>query len=194
MMTRRLSILAAVLAASSAQAAPAFELPLVPCSLLDGACTPSAVSSVLQTSRSEPSSEGVIRTVVDGEAIPARRTGGSLPVALELGPRNLTVTPGTTVLIEIAIGHLNRIAKPFANPVVHTVSGASTQVDGSVVYVAYSGESGHPRLFERRVRAESTLPPEMLLPGERHSQEVKCLAVGQADRSVPHSPTSLSAR
>ncbi|MFE8033559.1 TraK domain-containing protein [Thiohalocapsa marina] len=140
MITRRLSILAAVLAASSAQAEPAFEIPPVPCTLLDAGCTPSAVSSVLQTSRSEASPEGLIRTVMGGGATPARRTGGSLPVTLELGPRNLTVTPGTTVLIEIAIGHLNRIVTPFADPVVHTVSNASTQVDGSVVYVATDTE------------------------------------------------------
>src|SRR4028119_389105 len=50
------------------------------------------------------------------------------------------------------------------------------------------------RLFERRVLAESTLPPEILLLGARHSHEVKCLALGQAERLVPHSPTSLSAR
>ncbi|UHD15048.1 TraK domain-containing protein [Thiocapsa bogorovii] len=138
MITRRLSILAAVLAASSAQADPAFEIPPVPCTLLDAGCTPSAVSSVLQTSRAEP--EGLIRTVMGGGATPARRTGGNLPVTLELGPRNLAVTPGTTVLIEIAIGHLNRIVTPFADPVVHTVSNASTQVDGSVVYVATDTE------------------------------------------------------
>ncbi len=41
---------------------------------------------------------------------------------------------------------------------------------------------------------DSTLPPEILLLGARQSQEVKCLASGQAERSVPHSPTSLSAR
>ncbi len=29
-----------------------------------------------------------------------------------------------------------------------------------------------------------TLPPEILLAGARHSQEVKCLAFGQAERSV----------
>jgi conjugal transfer pilus assembly protein TraK len=140
MITRRLSILAAVLAASSAQAEPALEIPPVPCTLLDAGCTPSAVSSVLQTSRHEASPEGVIRTVMGGGATPVRRTGGSLPVTLELGPRNLDVTPGTTVLIEIAIGHLNRIVTPFADPVVHTVSNASTQVDGSVVYVATDTE------------------------------------------------------
>ncbi|SDX02211.1 TraK domain-containing protein [Thiocapsa roseopersicina] len=140
MITRRLSILAAVLAASSAQAEPAFEIPPVSCMLLDAGCTPSAVSSVLQASRSAPSPEGLIRTVMGAGATPARLTGGTLPVTLELGPRNLAVTPGTTVLIEIAIGHLNRIVTPFADPVVHTVSNASTQVDGSVVYVATDTE------------------------------------------------------
>ena len=44
------------------------------------------------------------------------------------------------------------------------------------------------------MRADSTLPPEILLCGARLSQEVKCLALGQAERSVPHSPTSVSAR
>ena len=43
------------------------------------------------------------------------------------------------------------------------------------------------------MREESTLPPEILLPGARHSQDVKCLAVGHAFRSVPHSPTSFNA-
>ncbi len=50
------------------------------------------------------------------------------------------------------------------------------------------------RLLERRVRAESTLPPEILLLGARQSHEVKCLALGHAERLVPHSPTSLRAR
>src|SRR3569833_3693665 len=50
------------------------------------------------------------------------------------------------------------------------------------------------RLFERRVLLESTLPPEILLLGARHSHEVKCLALGQAVRLVPPSATSLSAR
>jgi hypothetical protein len=49
------------------------------------------------------------------------------------------------------------------------------------------------QLEDLRVREESTLPPEILLPGARHSQDVKCLAVGHAFRSVPHSPTSFNA-
>jgi hypothetical protein len=50
--------------------------------------------------------------------------------------------------------------------------------------------SAAARLDDLRVR-DSTLPPEILLPGARQSQEVKCLAHGHARRSVPHSPTSL---
>src|ERR1700733_4064647 len=61
------------------------------------------------------------------------------------------------------------------------------------MYVAVNRNSAAARLDGLRVREESTLPPEILLPGARHSQEVKCLAVGHALRSVPHSPTSFSA-
>jgi len=50
------------------------------------------------------------------------------------------------------------------------------------------------RLLVRRVFDDSTLPPEILLCGASPSHEVKCLAVGHADRLVPHSPTSLRAR
>src|ERR1700684_2591562 len=59
--------------------------------------------------------------------------------------------------------------------------------------VAASRNNAADRLDDLRVRAESTLPPEILFPGARHSQEVKCLALGHALRSVPHSPTSFNA-
>jgi len=41
---------------------------------------------------------------------------------------------------------------------------------------------------------ESTLPPEILLLGAKHSQEVKCFALGQAERSSPHSAVSFNER
>src|ERR1700685_3262053 len=59
--------------------------------------------------------------------------------------------------------------------------------------VAANRSSAAARLDDLRVREESTLPPEILLPGARHSQDVKCLAVGHAFKSVPHSPTSFNA-
>ena len=59
--------------------------------------------------------------------------------------------------------------------------------------VAANRNSAAARLEDLRVREDSTLPPEILLPGARQSQEVKCLALGHALRSVPHSPMSFNA-
>ena len=49
------------------------------------------------------------------------------------------------------------------------------------------------RLDDLRVRDDSNLPPDILLPGARQSHEVKCFALFQARRSVPHSATSFRA-
>jgi hypothetical protein len=38
-----------------------------------------------------------------------------------------------------------------------------------------------------------TLPPVILVPGHKPSQEVKCLSVGKRDMSVPTSETTTSA-
>ena len=120
-----------------AQAAEPFQVPVVPCSLLDGQCGAAGSRPVLNGAWAEAFPGGTIRTVMSAPGREAlRRAGGLIPAAMELGPRTVSVSPGTTVLIEIAIGHLNRIVTPFEAPVVHTVSAASTQVEGSVVYVA----------------------------------------------------------
>ena len=137
--TQRLPLLAALLAASVVHADPAFEVPVVPRSLLDGGRVDVASAPVSNGAWAQESQGGVIRTV-GGRAGPTRPAAGMMRTALELGPRSVTVAPGTTVLIEIAIGHLNRIVTPFETPVVHTVSPASTQVDGRVVYVATDSE------------------------------------------------------
>ena len=49
------------------------------------------------------------------------------------------------------------------------------------------------RLDDGQALELRTLPPDFLLPGDKVSHEVKCLAVGHRVISVPHSPTSLSA-
>lgn len=151
------------LALGTAQAAPEPDpgaaIPRVACDLLDvrtAAAGPRADPD--GTGESSPAGAPTIRQVggLDLAArrtssVPERRGGflrvgmgqsaGQVPsVAMELGPRNVSITPGTTALIEIAIDHLNRIVTPFANPVVRTVSTASTSVDGHVVYVATSTE------------------------------------------------------
>ena len=52
---------------------------------------------------------------------------------------------------------------------------------------AASRRCAEARLSQRRVRDERILPSEILLLGAKPSQEVKCFALGQAERSSPHS-------
>ncbi len=54
---------------------------------------------------------------------------------------NIEVKPGINQLIPISVNHLNRIVTPFDNPQVKTVSTASTEVIGNVVYVATESEA-----------------------------------------------------
>ena len=42
-----------------------------------------------------------------------------------------------------------------------------------------------PRFAEHRVLVFSTLPPDILLPGAKVSQDVKCFAVGHRLMSMP---------
>jgi len=164
--TRAPTLAAAMLAvcATGPAVGDDFEIPVVPCDLLAGECSDAAVRPVRNGAWAEVgqgraafgSGNGArIRTVSGSGGRtaatlgPRRTSSGSLesfqrtslhPVAMELGPREVTVSPGTTVLIEIALGHLNRIVTPFADPVLHTVSDASTRIDGRVLYVATNSE------------------------------------------------------
>jgi conjugal transfer pilus assembly protein TraK len=71
----------------------------------------------------------------------AERTADASHPVLELGPRMVTVSPGSNAVLEVAIDHLNRIVTPFSRPSVRTVSGVSTEVDGSVLYVATASDA-----------------------------------------------------
>ncbi|TVQ95132.1 MAG: conjugal transfer protein TraK [Chromatiaceae bacterium] len=126
-----------------AEAAPprGFEVPVIPCQLLDGGCRPGAHGTNGAPVRAwggPATPPALIRTL--GNSGDVHRTTARRTSALELGPQTVTSRPGTTVLVEVAIGHLNRIVTPFRNPIVHTVSTASTQVDGSILYIASDSE------------------------------------------------------
>ena len=54
------------------------------------------------------------------------------------GSPALVMTPGVNQLVPVALGHLNRIVTPFAQPRVNTTSQASTEVRDHVIYVAPS--------------------------------------------------------
>lgn len=51
-------------------------------------------------------------------------------------PLNLTVEPGKNTAFAIAVGHINRIVTPFAQPSLRTTSTAQTSIEGGIVYVA----------------------------------------------------------
>lgn len=55
--------------------------------------------------------------------------------------REVLIAPGVNTIIPIAVGHLNRIVTPFEDPIVQTVTGATTKVKNNVVYVATDNET-----------------------------------------------------
>jgi len=72
---------------------------------------------------------------------PFLRTAATTDAAvLELGPRTISVAPGSNALLELAIDHLNRIVTPFQRPSVRTVASLTTEIDGNVLYVATASE------------------------------------------------------
>lgn len=59
----------------------------------------------------------------------------------EDGEKRFTVARGQVGLTEIAVGHVNRVITPFAEPQVRTSSAAEIQASGSVLYVQPKDES-----------------------------------------------------
>ncbi len=55
--------------------------------------------------------------------------------------QTIQVAPGVNEIIPVAVGHLNRIVTPFDKPHVRTVSQATTQIEGNVLYVATPDET-----------------------------------------------------
>lgn len=105
----------------------------------------------------------------------------------------LQVAPGVNEIIVVSRGHLNRLVTPFEHPVVKTVSKASTQVEGNIVYVA--SESEEPvTLFindeeDAEVAISLTLVPKAVPPREVRlsfdaaaSQNLPLLGMGKARR------------
>ena len=67
----------------------------------------------------------------------AKRETSEIPATAQ----TIQVTPGVNEIIPVAVGHLNRIVTPFDKPHVRTVSQATTQIEGNVLYVATPDET-----------------------------------------------------
>ena len=103
---------------------------------------------------------------------------GDAPAAtLALGPKTITVSPGTTAIVEVAIDHLNRIVTPFAAPQVRTVSQATTQVDGNAIYVATATEEP-VSLFITEAGDTATALSLTLAPRHIPPREVRLVLAG----------------
>ncbi|MCF7990937.1 MAG: type-F conjugative transfer system secretin TraK [Thiohalocapsa sp.] len=111
-----------------------------------------------------------LRTAFGSERFGAD-AGDAQPV-LELGPRTVTVKPGSNAILELAIDHLNRIVTPFSRPSVRTVSDISTEVDGNVLYVATAEETPATLYItdadDARTTVALTLAPRRVPPREVH--------------------------
>jgi len=82
-------------------------------------------------------------TVVETPSVPARLLSEAKreAEAAAAPQQTLRVSPGVNEIIPVAQGHLNRIITPFDSPKVRTVSVATTQIEGNVVYVAPADEN-----------------------------------------------------
>jgi len=82
-------------------------------------------------------------TSVETPPIPARLLSEAKreAEATSTSQQTLRVSPGINEIIPVAQGHLNRIITPFDSPKVRTVSPATTQIEGHVVYVAPADEN-----------------------------------------------------
>lgn len=81
----------------------------------------------------------------------------------------IDVKPGINQLIPISVNHLNRIVTPFENPQVKTVSTASTEVVGNVVYVATDSKAPVTMFItdnEDNTAISITLTPKRIPPRE----------------------------
>lgn len=95
---------------------------------------------------------------------PPSKEAGVTPVV------DLKVEPGVNEIIPVALGHLNRIVTPFAEPELRTTSDAETTIRGGVIYVAPKSEM--PVTFfvtpkgEESVALSLTLAPRRIPPRE----------------------------
>jgi len=81
-------------------------------------------------------------TTVESPAVPANvLTESKRDSAVSAAPQTIQIVPGINEIIPVAVGHLNRIVTPFDRPHVRTVSQATTQIEGNVLYVATPDET-----------------------------------------------------
>jgi conjugal transfer pilus assembly protein TraK len=138
----------------------------------EAALEPPAVAAELQSSPGQDVS-AVPEAIM--AALKKVNTGGkrssSSSGVQATGSNVVKVESGRNVTLTVAGDQLNRIVTPFPNPLVHTVSKAKINVDGSVVYVSLAQEDGPSTMFitengESDPSISLTLLPQPVSPRE----------------------------
>lgn len=95
-------------------------------------------------------------------------------------PSPVTLQPGVNTVIAIARGHLNRLVTPFDQPRATTVSDATVQIKGRVVYVATTSDEP-VTLFLTPEQSEAVALSLTLVPCGLPPRELTLLVAGGAD-------------
>ncbi|MBK1700204.1 TraK domain-containing protein [Thiococcus pfennigii] len=156
-----------------------------------GLALPAVPRAVLLAANAEPAK---IRHVSASDSDQEAEEAGQPPAAtLTFGPKTVQVAPGTTAIVEVAIGHLNRLVTPFATPQVRTVSPATTQVDGHAVYVATASEEP-VSLFITEAGETATAISLTLAPRHIPPREVRLVLTGDVMAMRPAAQTATRPR
>lgn len=109
-----------------------------------------AILVLLYGSASLAQDQGAVSSGEPGVALPAvpatadpRRKPNTSPTSARVGGtvQTITVEPGFNEIIDIAVGHPNRIVTPFESPRVVTTASANVETSKNVLYVAPTNEA-----------------------------------------------------
>ena len=108
---------------------------------------------------------------VSADADPRRRTSGSTSPILDT-LQTITVQPGVNELIQVAIGHPNRIVTPFKAPRVVTSAAAVVETSEHVIYVV-PAHASPVTMFVTETGDEGNAISLTLLPREIPPRELR---------------------
>ncbi len=144
-------ILAGLCIVAVSGAAWAVELPVVPVSVMAQNVTPDpepAGSIPVTTAPAAPAPRPPRRLFApeihpDATPVmtPATADLPAPPLKITNERSDITVMPGVTEIVPVALGQLNRIVTPFEHPELKTTSQAATRIDDGVVYLAPKSET-----------------------------------------------------
>ena len=111
---------------------------------------------------------------------PYRSQGGDSRDAYK---SNITMSQGVTEIVQIAVGHLNRIVTPYEKPVVTSSSSATTEVRDNVVYIGTTSESPLT-LFITESGSEEHALSLTLIPKKIPPREIKIMLFGSQNQNI----------